>query len=341
MGYEGAGIWFFRRLRALGALDALPPESRGLLKAQAVETAALGLHIEDEAIAVVECLMSAGIPVILIKGMARRALAQRYSYLDARPTHDIDLLLPPDQVREGHALLQARGYRPAYRASCLHQPHHHLPALWSDRKVAVELHESTSLRVPGAVAWARVNAGSEELEWGGLTVRVPGPTELVWSAMVHALSDEIALGFRLQHFLEVAALVVEGAPVDWSIVEARSTTGEAHDPENGIGYPPAVVLAWLDAALSLVAADLRPAGLDRPDFDLGRLLQWRLLVLGYSGRLKGSLAERLLDEGARTLIGLPLRRPPGSASWPQRIRGRTAGRASRVLFQAWRMALAH
>jgi len=341
LAYEGAEVWLFRRLRGLGALDALPPDFRNPLKARAVEIAALGLHIEDEAVAAVRCLLGAGIPVILIKGTARRALAERYPYLDARPTQDVDLLLPSERLREGHELLRARGYLPATGGPPTPPHHHHLPGLWSERKVSIELHESVSMRVPPAIAWARASAGSEEIEWGGLRVRVPGPTELTWGAIAHALGDVIVSGFRLRHFLEVAALIAGKADVDWGVVKARSTSGEVYDPVSGIAYPPLVILAWLDAALALVSVDLRPADLDRPALDLIRLLEWRLAVFRSSSWLRGALRERLLEEGPRALIGLPLGTSPESASWPKRIRRHAAGRASRVLFQAWRVALAN
>ncbi|HSE51414.1 MAG TPA: nucleotidyltransferase family protein, partial [Gemmatimonadales bacterium] len=110
MAYEGAGIWLFRRLKALRILETLPAEFREQLKAQAFAAAIRGLRVEEEALATLRLLGAAGVPVVLIKGVARRALAPEFPYLDARITNDVDLLLPADRIREGYDLLVAQGY---------------------------------------------------------------------------------------------------------------------------------------------------------------------------------------------------------------------------------------
>jgi hypothetical protein len=305
------------------------------LRAQAFEAAGLRMRIEEEAAAVLGLLASEGIPVILIKGVARCALAQRYPYLDARATRDVDLLLPQGTIQAAHDLLQTRGYVPTRMREEGEPEHHHLQALRNERNVAVELHESNSVRVPAEVAWARATERSEELEWAGLRVRVPCPTEIVWSAIAHGLADGIR-GFRLERFLEVAALVSGAAPVDWPTIRERSESREACHPSTPAGAEAALPLGWLNAALVFVDSPLRPAALAGPGIDLTGLMEWRLLVLRARQRLGRAFTERLMEEGPRILLGLPIRESPPDTSWPGRLRRRTAGRASRVLFRAWR-----
>lgn len=96
--YEGATIWLFRRLRAVGALELLPSDISDNLRRQAFEDASLRLEVEAEVATVVPILERAGVPVILIKGIARCALADRYPYLDARATEDVDLLVPAERI---------------------------------------------------------------------------------------------------------------------------------------------------------------------------------------------------------------------------------------------------
>lgn len=333
--HEGAAIWLFRRLRAAGALDALPLEISDRLRQQAFEDAALRMEVEVEAAAVLTLFNHARIPVILIKGVARCALAERYAYLDARATHDVDLLVPLEQISDAASILGADGYVPAAPSPADGTPrHHHLRPLHKGR-ITVEVHESTSTRVPPGVAWMRANDGSEMLQWAGRTVQLPSATELAWSAVAHAMEDDAA-GFRLHRFLEVAALVSSGAQIDWATVAARSVTQEAFDSGAGVPDHRLVVFNWIAAALALVPAERRPIGLDLPEFDLHELLAWRLAVLKAGPRLGQAFVRRLLAEGTRSLIGMPLEPSPPEASRWGRIRRRVAGHVGRATFRGWR-----
>ena len=333
--HEGAAIWLFRRLRAAEALDGLPADIGDRLRQQAFEATALRMEVEVEAATVLTLLDRARIPVILIKGVARCALAEHYPYLDARATQDVDLLVPLERIGDAGATLQADGYVPALPPYTGVVPrHHHLPALHKGR-ISVELHESTSMRVRPDVAWARANERSETLDWAGQQVRVSSTTELAWNAIAHAMEDEAA-GFCLHRFLEVAALVSNGAPIDWAILVERSATQEAFDARAAVTDRRRVVFNWIAGALALVAAERRPIGLDLPEFDLRELLAWRLAVLRARPRFGRAFAGRLLAEGTRSLVGMPLEQsPPGAARWG-RIRRRVAGQVSRLAVRGWR-----
>lgn len=332
LAYEGAGIWLFRRLRLLNILDTLPGEFRERLKALAFDAAARGLQVEEEAVSVLHLLAGAGIPVVLIKGVARRALAPRFPYLDARGTNDVDLLLPEDRIQEGQDLLLGRGYHPT-PSLVPGTDHHHLQSLWNDRRVAVELHRSTSARLSPALAWSRATQGGQELEWAGVPVRVAPPRELAWAAVTHALNDSVTHGYRLQHFLEVAALAAVPGGVDLSLMMERAGAGEAFDEQSGETYSTAVVSRWIDGALQLVATEARTGG--TVPFDLASLLAWRLTVLRSRARWGRGLSERLLEEGARALIGLGPAHLSAGLSRPVVLRRRAADGMSRMAFRAW------
>jgi len=335
LAYEGAGIWLFRRLRVLGILDGLAPAFRERLKSLAFDAAARGMQVEEEALTVLGILRGAGIPVVLIKGVARRALARQVPFLDARATSDVDLLVPADRIQEGQDLLLGHGYSPTPTRTP-GPGHHHMQGLWNERRVAVELHRSTSARIPPALAWSRAMTGGQALEWAGIPVRVPSATEISWAAITHALNDAIVHGYRLQHFLEVAALAAVPGEVDWRIVMERTGVGEAYEETTGKTYSREIILRWIDGALQLVALKARPAGAATVPLDLASLLRWRLTILEAHRRLGRSLSERLLDEGARALIGLePAPLPPDIAGL-RRLRRRVAAGMSRVAFQGWR-----
>ncbi len=333
--HEGAALWLFRRLRALGALNELPGEIADSLRQQAFEAAAQRMEVEVEAATVAAILNRATVPVILIKGVARCALADRYPYLDARATQDVDLLIPAAQVARANVVLRAEGYVPALPVKPHPAPrHHHLPPLRRGR-ITVELHDSTSVRVPSDVAWRRANNGSEIRQWAGQAVRVPSATELAWSAVAHAMEDDAA-GFRLHRFLEVAALVSNNAAIDWTVFEERCRTDALFNLQAGVADQRALVDLWMDAAHALVATEKRPRTLSAAGFNLEELLAWRLGVLRRRARIGSPLAGRLLEEGTRALTGLPLEgSPPGATRWG-RVRRAVAGWASRVAFSSWR-----
>jgi hypothetical protein len=96
---------------------------------------------------------------------------------------------------------------------------------------------------------------------------------------------------------------------------------------------------WLNTARSLGGGHGAGEGNGRmPSLDLAGLLGWRLDVLRSHRYLGRAIAERLLQESTRALLEIPPERPAAGASWPLRLRRRVAGRASRVVFGAWRMA---
>lgn len=333
--YEGAAIWLYRRLRAVGALDGLPSGISDRLRQMAIEAAGSRLEVEAEAAAAVTVLQRAAVPVILIKGVARCALAERYPYLDARATLDVDLLVPYELSAAAESGLIADGYVPACEARPPEAPrHHHLLPLHKGR-ITVELHDSTSVRVPAHIAWSRANEGSELVRWAGQTVRIPSVTEVAWSAVAHAMEDAVD-GFRLARFLEFAALAGNDAPIDWAVLAGRRNSPEVFDPEAGVTDPALVINNWLGATLALVAEEHRPAGLDVPRFNLAELIAWRLDVLRARQTLGRPLTERLLTEGVRTAVGLPLELAPSMASRWAKMRRPVAGTASRAAFRMWR-----
>ncbi len=330
---EQAAVWLVRRLRAVHAFDSAPRTLTDPLRTKALEHAALRLEVEAEAATVVDLLDRAGIEVVLIKGMARSALAGRYPLLDARVTSDVDLLVSPVAIDAATAVLMTAGYALARPDDPPRPGHHHRPALRRE-SVCVELHESTSTRVEPALAWHRARHAAESVDWNGRPVLVPSATELAWNAIAHAMEDELS-GFRLARFLELAALVARGAAIDWDEIALRSRSDEACDATAVPDHPERVVGRWISAALTLVAPDRRPVLAWAEPFDLAMLLSWRLDVLR-APPLGRAMTDRLLEEGGRLMTGLPLEPAPPHTLWHARTRRRIAGRASRVAHRLWR-----
>jgi hypothetical protein len=313
----------------------VPAPFRERLKNQAMASSVLGLRVEDQAVTVLKLLASAGYPVVPIKGMARRALAQRYPYLDARMTSDVDLLMPEATIQEAYQFLQGHGYHP--KSGPRATEHHHLPGLWNEQRISVELHNSTSIRVPPPVAWSRATEGAQDIEWAGIRVQVPSATELAWAAVTHAINGSHVRGYRLQHFLEVAALAAVPGEVDWEEIMRRTGGRETFDEATDATHPSAICRQWLDGALQLVSPGLRPPARSPDPLDLPLLLGWRLRVLKSRVHLGISMTERMIEEGPRALLGFPLQGAPSGTSRLQRLRRRAAGRVSRLTFRSWQL----
>ena len=326
--WEGGVQWLLRRLRELGLEDAVPSPLRVALRKAAMDEQARAMLVDAETQELERYLTSRGVPSVLIKGPARRAASGRYPYADARATQDVDVLLPEQHVQEVWNDLRERGWPFATDPAATPAGHYHPPPLRGPIGVTVELHSSTGHAITTEEAWRRANEGSLELDWNQVRVRVPSATELLWHGLTHAVSAGPD-GFRLRFFLDAAAILASGAPVDWDRIVTRLAAGEDADPP--------VARAWLRSAAELAGFYLPASvrGVCAP-FDLERVLAWRLAVLARAGRAR--FAARLLDEGTRSELGLSVT-PVIEGTGPFRQTRRwVAGRAARLAYGAWRVA---
>src|SRR5882672_7936786 len=197
--YEHVTIWLYCRIRELGVGDELPPSFWTWLIRRARVESANGLLVEAEAMRIAELLRAGGVPAIFLKGIARRLLADRFPYIDARPTIDVDVLLPADQASSVWEDLKKSGYKFATDPNLTPVDLWHLVPLAGANRVAVELHTSTSREVRPPDAWRRQLFESIVVRRGELDLRVPSPTELLWHSIVHAQNDGIN-AWRLKCF---------------------------------------------------------------------------------------------------------------------------------------------
>jgi regulator of extracellular matrix RemA (YlzA/DUF370 family) len=327
--FEGCALWLYRRLAQIGAAGVSGGPFTAWVARRARDAAARNLLVDTQATDVVRTLTVHDIPHVLLKGVARRAVAQRLPFADARATHDVDVLVPLARAEEAWLRLRANGYELVGRASGTRPGHFHLPALWNDSRVAVELHTASGPHVSPAEAWRRATSGGCEVARDGVQVRVPAATELLWHGLTHAVRHG-ADTFRLRVLLDGAAILAAGVELDWAEIDQRLDSAEA--------APAAVAHVWLAAAAELAGAPL-PATLRRGPsrFDLVRALRWRCSVLRLvppGARLAGVLA----GEGSRLELGQewgdPRRRASPLRYGVQRLRAA----AARGAYRLWRAA---
>lgn len=327
---EGAELWLYRRI----ASEGLPLDcAAGQALRQAAHRDALRcMRVDEETEAVSRALTEARIPFALIKGPARRAAARLYPYADARSTSDVDLLLPEAEAPRAHALLQAKGYQPATDPADAPADHFHLVPLWNARRVAVEMHTSTSPWLAPSEAWRRETEQADTVEWAGQTLQIGRATELLWHAMVHAFIDGPG-GLRLRAFLDGAVILASDRPVDWSEITRRIVSAEIRNPETGCAIPPRMLYRWIATSAELAGVEQRAEFATVGPFPLVRLLHWRSPLLR---RASGRAARgRLLEEASRSVLGMGITpSPPGTATWP-RVRRHAASCAARLAYLGW------
>lgn len=324
--FEGCSLWLYRRLTDLDTFDDVDPTFAGWLARSARRIAARNLLVDAQRDAVVDLLNERECPHVLLKGAARRLLTDLYPYADARPTGDVDVLLPEHRALAVWSGLREKGFAPV-APEARYAAHHHLTPLSDHRGIPVELHTSTSRTLPAPEAWTRMTTDAHLVVRDGRTTTVSGATELLWHALVHAL-NEPTTAFNLRLLLDAAVIGAGRQDVDWARVAARLASGEVSDP--------GLARRWLGTAAWLAGRALPPQviGTEAP-FELHRVLRWRLSVcrvLAPGPELRsrapaGRLRRLLLDEGTRASLGLSIA-AASATRW-------AAAGAARLCFRTW------
>jgi hypothetical protein len=161
----------------------------------------------------VDALVAAGIPVMLIKGIAYAG--RLYPDPATRPMSDIDLLVPAGAHRDAAAALRRRGYWLA-GPSGERTPFHHALTL-KRRGAAIDLHRSVvqPLRAAGRSEslWQRARRAQAPFA----AALLPDPTDETLIALAHIARHELAV--PAINFVDAARLL---ARADASTLEERA-----------------------------------------------------------------------------------------------------------------------
>jgi hypothetical protein len=310
---EGVAAWLYRRWREAPATQSSSRPFDSRIRVQAMTETATALRVEAAAAEALGVLQRAGFEPVLLKGLAYRAASQSYPYLDTRATIDVDLLIAPGQGEHAWTALRDAGFVPTPPPDFPTPPgHHHLEGLWSDHRVVVELHTSTSSAHTPSEAWRRMRGSAEVREWSGVQVLVPSATELLWHAMEHSFTHGAA-GFSLRHILPGTALLAAQSRVDLDLIRHRVTTERVREGHERRAAMPRSLTRWLAMAAALAGPVQIPNGWRGGADRLWRLLSWRLKLLRNptaSWRLRPYLAE----QGTRAELALRWKSDSSEAS---------------------------
>ncbi len=339
--YEGCVIWLHRRLKELRLLEVVPADFAQWLATRAHYLAAWNLLVDAQRDDLVRILNELQVPHVLLKGAARRLLADRYPYADARTTSDVDVLVPAHLALPTWERLRGAGFAPAPGRGIRYDSHFHLPPLQNGRAVKLELHTSVSRSVAAPLAWHRIEGSAQVVQCKGGPTRVPAATELLWNAITHAPLPR-PHAFRIRFFQDATVVCAPDATLDWQEMAARLGSGEIADR--------ALARRWLGSALLLsgIPDTQSPLG-PLPPLDLSHALRWRLTVFRQLGagshRAAGSvwgphpvsrIRRLLIDEATRAELSLPLT-PPRAATPLDRVGRRVIGGAARLCYRGSRV----
>ena len=314
---EGAASWLYSRWRDAATNQVrLLPHGSGI-RATAMAEVGMTLRVEEAAVEALAVLSSAGFEAVLLKGLAYRAAAGEVPYLDSRSTMDVDLLVSPSDAEPAWQALRRAGFVPTPPPDAPKPAeHHHLDGLWSDRRIPVELHTSTSSSCAPNEAWQRMRGGAVNRRWNGMNVLVPSATEMLWHAVEHSFTHDAA-GFTLRQFLPGAALMAAGAPIDVELIQHRVAMNQLREGNEGRFATSDALTRWLEMAGALATPISVPAVWRDGYGHLWRLLSWRLMLLRQLGP-ESRLHPYLREQGTRAEARLAML--PTSATWSVRYR---------------------
>lgn len=159
----------------------LPPKLGEIFRRDRLITAARNILLCGIAEEVVQALAAAGLRTIVLKGLAYET--HLYRLAGARPTSDIDLLVPGERRREAFGVLNRLGFEPRAAAPGFDEPNYHEVA-WTRKGIEVDLHLALAPLARCRIDYAAVWREAEDFDLGQTKALDLGRRH---SAVFHAL----------------------------------------------------------------------------------------------------------------------------------------------------------
>ena len=216
--------------------DTLPVPLRETFRRDRVVTAARNMMLGQVAEECLRALAAAGIPTIVLKGLDYEI--RLYGAPGARPTADVDLLVPDEKRRDAFAVLDRLGFEPRAAAPGFDEPDYHEVA-WTRAGAEVDLHMALAPLARCGIDYRAIWAEAVPLRIGGADALV--------LARPHAAIFQ-ALHMAIDHFDVPAIYLVDLARL--------------LPDENAYGVAERLARGWrcrrpLETASALAAAFLR------------------------------------------------------------------------------------
>jgi hypothetical protein len=228
------GALLFDSLHAAGVAGSVPAPLLDRLRGEAAQVAIRNATLLHAATRAGELLAAVDIDALAIKGTGLAVHAPRY--FGVRLQSDVDLLVPPGEVRRAARLLIDGGFAPAPAYAHLLgldgrspfderaplPPSHHLLPLLSPEGATIELHFELPGRLPGRA----LDAVRTGMVTGPRGLRTSGRDALLGLLCAHVFGHhQRQPAFLLRHVADVVALQGVGG----SLERARAAYGPAVD----------------------------------------------------------------------------------------------------------------
>jgi hypothetical protein len=197
----------------LATIETGAPELAAACYRDRTLTAARGLLFRQVAERLLASFAEARLPVIVLKGLAYQATLYP---VGARPTSDIDLLVPNEARRDAFALLDRLGFEPRAAAPGFDDADYHEVA-WRGQGVEIDLHLALAPFARCEIDYRAVWDRAVSIQIGEAPVRALDPTQ---AAVFHALH------MAIDHFDVPALYLVDFARLladEGRIAEAEAT----------------------------------------------------------------------------------------------------------------------
>jgi len=199
-------------LLSLVDLPAAPPALSGELRRDRVVTTARNMMFAQVAEECARAFAAAGVPVVLLKGLAYSATI--YSEAGVRPTSDVDLLVPDGARRTSFEVLDRLGFEPRAAAPGFDDADYHEVA-WTRKGVEVDLHLALAPLVRCHIDYPTVWGSVGDIAIGGARVGVLHPQHAVLFHALHMAIDHFDVpALYLVDFGRLLQAAGERAPVE-------------------------------------------------------------------------------------------------------------------------------
>src|SRR3989442_9335645 len=144
---------------------------------------AYNLVVDAQRAQLVRLLNEFRVPHVLLKGAARRLMADVHAYGSARTTTDVDVLVPHEFAGPTWARLQSAGFvsTPGPGFTC--EGHFHLPPLRHGGGGPAGLHTAAAPFLPAPPAWGGLGGSAPGRPWPGVAPPGPPAPALLWDAV--------------------------------------------------------------------------------------------------------------------------------------------------------------
>ncbi len=184
---------------------AVPEHVMDFLRQKYQENALQALSMTGETVRMVKCFDSHGIHAVVLKGAP---LAWRlYGDIAIRPSKDIDVLVPPDELEKAKQILENEGYRRShyeYFQHSFHLSYHH-----NKKNIFLEIHWKFGNSIHDLPLPTVSNI--KKIELAGSSLPVLSDEEWLLYLMLHGAGHG---WFRLRWLVDIAKFTQQGG-VDW------------------------------------------------------------------------------------------------------------------------------